>query len=101
MTEAQKKRFSDRLLEWSRLTPDQRNLARDKYRQFQNLPRHEREAIITRWRQQQAIAKKQQLEQEKSSQAVPEVEQSAPSSDPVANDLPDEQAAPMAPGRIR
>lgn len=101
MTEAKKKRFSARLLEWSSLTPDQRNLARDRFREFQNLPRHEREAIISRWRQQQAIAKKQQLEQEQSSQAAPEVEPPAPSSDPVANDLPNEQPAPLAAGRIR
>ena len=101
MTQAQKDRFSERLLEWSNLTPDQRKLARDKFRQFQNLPRREREGIIRRWREQQAIAKKQQLEQEQSSQLPPEVGQGITSSDPVTDDPPNAQGVPSATEPIR
>lgn len=101
MREVEKKRFAGRLLEWTKLTSEQRNLARDKFRQFQNLPRPEREAIIRRWRVQQATAKKHQLEQVQSPQPVPNLERPTSSPDPVADDLPNRQTGPTATEQIR
>ena len=46
----QQQRFSARLLKWSRLSLEQRNVARDLYRKIQELSPAQRSAIVQRWK---------------------------------------------------
>ena len=60
MTDAQKERFLTRIPKWVGLTAEQCDLARNRFQKFSNLSRREREEVISRWRQQQSILKRQQ-----------------------------------------
>lgn len=45
LNSAEKQRFLSRLEAWSRLTPEQRQAARDKYRAFSQVPKDKREQV--------------------------------------------------------
>lgn len=50
----EKQRFLSRLGAWSRLTPEQRQAARDKYRAFSQVPEDKREQVRQMVREEQA-----------------------------------------------
>jgi hypothetical protein len=49
MDRSQQQRFTSRLLQWSQLSLEQRNLARTRFKEWQALPPSEREKIEERW----------------------------------------------------
>lgn len=55
----EKRRFRSRLTTWARLTPEQRQAARNKYRAFSQVPAEKREQIKQMVRQKQAIKAQQ------------------------------------------
>ncbi len=52
MKPAEQQRYSERLLGWAKLSMEQRDAARKRYRRFQSLPPDQREQIKLRWAQQ-------------------------------------------------
>lgn len=50
----EKQRFLSRLGAWSKLTPEQRQAARDKYRAFSQVPEDKREQVRQMVREEQA-----------------------------------------------
>lgn len=50
----QKERFHSRLAKWSKLTPEQRKAAREKYRAFNQVPEKEREQVKKMVQEQEA-----------------------------------------------
>jgi hypothetical protein len=77
MTSVQKERFTKRLPEWKDLTVEQRNLARERYKEFQRLPPAQKEEIKRRWVEQKAQQPKPEV------QPVEQVQ--PPAIDPAAN----------------
>jgi hypothetical protein len=65
LTRRQQQRYSSRLLEWSKLSLEQRNLVRKRYHELETLPPTQRLAL-ERWWQQREAAKEVQREQQQS-----------------------------------
>ncbi len=55
LTPRQQQRYSSRLLQWSELSHEERNLARKRFRALETLPPTQRLAIERRWQQREAI----------------------------------------------
>ncbi len=70
-----KRRFLSRLATWARLTPAQRQAAREKYRAFSQVPAEKREQV-------KQMIKQKQVAQQSASAVVPATTQSAPLNQP-------------------
>lgn len=69
MTPIQKQRYHARLETWSKLTPEQRDAARKKYRAFKSLPPKERERVKQRIKDEQ-LKKAQNSTRDDSSSSI-------------------------------
>lgn len=85
MKPAEQVRLQKRMQEWATLTPDQRRAAREKYREFEQLP-----AIRQKWDQY-----KQELAQKPAAPA-PAEESTPPANSPAAEGAPPAEGTPPA-----